>query len=196
MEIDQLKEVWNTEHVSEIPEISTEKQKEMHLPLEKIRKNMRMEFWSSVFAIILILFYFVLNVEDFKLQAYGLILTMSAIIVTAFYYHKFFLLYKEIGEHKFTTKEMLKDLKTQFDLNQQYYTSYYVAFVPIIVASYILIFDNQNAYEKYSTLKFIFALSITVCAGIGGLYFIGKWWFNQYYGKYIDQIENLIQNLK
>lgn len=196
MELDQLKNIWDQEEVSQTPEISTEQQKEIHLPLEKIRGNMRMEFWSSLIAIIVILVYLIFGVEDYKLKLYGIIMTMSAIIVTAFYYYKFFLLYREIGDQKFTTYEMLKDLKIQFDLNQQYYTSYYIAFVPIIVASYILIFDNQNAYEKYSNVMFIFILLITVVAGLGSLYLIGKWWFNKYYGKYIKQIEVLIYDLK
>ena len=41
MELDHLKEMWSNENVAETPEISTEKQKEIHLPLERIRKNMR-----------------------------------------------------------------------------------------------------------------------------------------------------------
>ena len=41
MELDQLKNIWTQEDVSETPEISLEKQKEIHQPLEKIRKNMR-----------------------------------------------------------------------------------------------------------------------------------------------------------
>ena len=39
MELDHLKEMWSNENVAETPEISTESQKEIHLPLERIRKN-------------------------------------------------------------------------------------------------------------------------------------------------------------
>ena len=90
MELDQLKNIWDNEKVNETPEISTKKQKEIHLPLEKIRKNMRMEFWSSVIAILGILLYLVLYESDFRLKIYGIILTGSAIIVTGFYFNKFF----------------------------------------------------------------------------------------------------------
>ncbi len=196
MELDQLKNIWDKEDVSQTPEISTEKQREIHQPLEKIRKNMRMEFWSSLMAFVLIVLYFIFNVDDFKLRSYGIILTISAVIVTAFYYYQFFLLYKELADQEFTTREMLKDLKTQFDLNKQYYISYYIAFVPIIVASYILIFQSTSSYEKYSELVFITILSLTVIAGLTSLYFVGKWWFKKYYGKYIKQIEVLIHDLE
>lgn len=43
MELDQLKNIWDKEEIAETPEISTEKQKQIHLPLERIRNNMRME---------------------------------------------------------------------------------------------------------------------------------------------------------
>ena len=39
MELDQIKNLWNKEEVVETPEISLEKQKEIHFPLEQIRKN-------------------------------------------------------------------------------------------------------------------------------------------------------------
>ena len=90
MELDQLKNIWDKEDVSQTPEISTEKQREIHQPLEKIRKNMRMEFWSSLMAFVLIVLYFIFSVDDFKLRSYGIILTISAVIVTAFYYYQFF----------------------------------------------------------------------------------------------------------
>ena len=184
------------EITSDTPEISTEKLKKIHLPLEKIRKNMRMEFWSSLVIILFIFSYLVFFVENLKLKTYGVILMMSAVIVTVFYFYKFFLLYKEITDHKFTTREMLTELKTQFDLSQQFYTSYYVAFAPIIVAFYIVIFDNGTAFSHYGTSMFVIALLVTVVTGLASLYFLGKWWFKRYYGKYIHQIERLIKELK
>jgi hypothetical protein len=55
MDLDNLKSLWNKEDVSETPEISTERQKEIHLPLEKIRKNMRNEFWSTIILLPIVL---------------------------------------------------------------------------------------------------------------------------------------------
>ena len=48
MDLENLKQVWNEEKIESIPEISLEKQKEIHTPLEMIRKNMRTEFWTSI----------------------------------------------------------------------------------------------------------------------------------------------------
>ena len=45
MNIDELKNTWNEDIVEETPEISIEQRNKLNLPLEKIRKNMRVEFW-------------------------------------------------------------------------------------------------------------------------------------------------------
>ena len=48
MDLENLKQVWDKEKIESVPEISLEKQKEIHTPLEMIRKNMRTEFWISI----------------------------------------------------------------------------------------------------------------------------------------------------
>lgn len=48
MNIDELKNVWNEDVSEETPEISIEQRNKINLPLEKMRKNMRMEFWSII----------------------------------------------------------------------------------------------------------------------------------------------------
>ena len=48
MDLENLKQVWNEEKMESIPEISLEKQKEIHTPLEMIRMNMRTEFWMNI----------------------------------------------------------------------------------------------------------------------------------------------------
>lgn len=196
MELDQLKNIWDNEKVNETPEISTEKQKEIHLPLEQIRKNMRMEFWSSVIAILFILIVIPFYFDDIKMKFYFTILTLSMVIVTIFYFTKFFNLYKEISKQSFNTREMLRDLNHQFDLNQQYYLSYYIAYIPFIIASYIIIFDNSSFYREMNGFTFIVFLSLMIIGALLAFYFIGKWWFKKYYGKYISQISQISADLK
>ena len=53
MDLENLKQVWNEEKIESIPEISLEKQKEIHTPLEIIRKNMRTEFWVSIISFLI-----------------------------------------------------------------------------------------------------------------------------------------------
>ncbi len=54
MELDNIKDLWHREKVSDLPNISLEQQKAVKTPLEKIRANMKMEFWTTLLAMVLI----------------------------------------------------------------------------------------------------------------------------------------------
>lgn len=194
MNFDELQQQWQNEEVS-VPEVSLEHQGKLNNPLDKIRKNMKMEFWSN-FITFIALFIFFFTFDNLKLKTYAIILTITALLVSVFYYLKFFSLYKEISFQNFNTKDSLKTLMHQFELNKQYYVSYYIAFVPIIVCSYIILFEYLPAYQNQKNFVFILLFALTVFFGILFLYLIGKWWFNYFYGKHIKQIENILKELK
>lgn len=156
---------------------------------------MKMEFWSNFVTFILILI-FLFTLENLKVKTYAVILTITSILVSVFYYIKFFSLYKEISFQSFSTKDSLGNLMHQFELNKQYYVSYYIAFVPIIVCAYIIMFEYLPTYQHQKDFVFILLFSLTVVFGILFLYLIGKWWFNYFYGKYIKQIEDILKELK
>ena len=194
MNFDELQQQWQNEEVS-VPEVSLEYQGKLNNPLDKIRKNMKMEFWSN-FITFIALFIFFFTFDNLKLKTYAIILTITALLVSVFYYLKFFSLYKEIYFQNFNTKDSLKTLMHQFELNKQYYVSYYIAFVPIIVCSYIILFEYLPTYQHQKDFAFILFFGFTVFFGILFLYLIGKWWFNYFYGKHIKQIENILNELK
>jgi hypothetical protein len=194
MNFDELQQQWQKEEVS-APEISLEHQHKINNPLDKIRKNMKMEFWSNFATFILILI-FLFMLENIKVKTYAIILTITSILVSVFYYLKFFSLYKEISCQNINTKDSLKNLMHQFELNKQYYVSYYVAFVPIMVCAYIIMFEYMPTYQQHNDFVFILLFGFTVVFAILFLYLVGKWWFNYFYGKYINQIENILIELK
>lgn len=194
MNFDELQKQWQNEDIS-APEISLENQHKINNPLEKIRKNMKMEFWYNFISFIAI-FIFLFMLENVKVKTYSIILTITAMLVSAFYYLKFFTLYKEISFQNFNTKDSLKTLMHQFELNKQYYVSYYIAFVPIIVSAYIILFEYLPAYQNQKNFVFILLFALTVFFGILFLYLMGKWWFNYFYGNHIKKVENILNELQ
>ena len=54
MNFDKLQQQWQKEEVS-APEISLEHQHKINNPLQKIRKNMKMEIWLNIFSLILLI---------------------------------------------------------------------------------------------------------------------------------------------
>ncbi|QOW09671.1 hypothetical protein Q73A0000_04470 [Kaistella flava (ex Peng et al. 2021)] len=197
MELDQLKNIWGKEEVTETPEISTEKQKEIHLPLGKIRKNMRTEFWSTAVMFLLIIVFFALkDMYIFKFKVYVITLVSAQMLVTSFYFFKFFNLYKNLTAVDFNTADSLRELGYQFKLNKQYYLSFYISFVPFVVCEMLLIFEFTPSLKSIQGLEFILTFLGLCLFTLLLLYFVGTWWFKRYYGKYISQITQITKNLK
>lgn len=196
MNIDDLKDTWHRENLESTPEISTEQRKSMNLPLEKMRKNMRVEFWSTVGLFVFAFALMTVSTAPFKFNFYISLLVASMMVVTAFYFSKFFKLYREMGNPSLNTFDGLKDLLHQLELNKQYYLSFYVAFVPFLVCEMIIILEFIPRPVPLSNIQ-IASISVgSLIAGIFALFYIGKWWFERFYGKNIDIIKSLVDNLK
>lgn len=196
MDIDNLKNLWNKEDVSETPEISPERQRQMHHPLERIRRNMRYEFWSTVVLMPMILILIWFFPMPFRFNLYIEILVLSMAMVTAFFFSKFFKLYKEISNPALGTLDSLKDLLHQFELNKQYYVSFYLSFVPFFVCEMIIVLEAMPKTHTYSNTMLALVFLSSVAFGLTMVYFIGTAWFKHFYGKYIDRIKNILEEIK
>lgn len=197
MNIDDLKNTWNEDTAENTPKINTEQRKRLNLPLEKIRANMRMEFWSTaVFLIFALIAIWFLDYVPFRYRLYIEILVAAMAVVTFFFFSKFFKLYQEISKPGLETLAALKDLQHQFNLNKQYYLSFYISFIPFLVGEMIIIIEAIPYYQQFpnGTFAIIFIGSIVI--GMFFLFAMGKFWFNYLYGKHIKNIEKLIEELK
>lgn len=195
MNIDELKNTWNEDIGNETPEINTEQRHKINLPLEKVRKNMRMEFWWVV-GIFIFAFMVCSVCRPFKLQLYITVLIASMLIVTVFFYSKFFKLYNNISNTELKANDSLKDLITQLNLNKQYYLSYYISFAPFIVCEILIVLEFIPWPQPLSETKIALILIGSVIGGLFLLFFSGKFWFHRYYGRYINHIESLLKELK
>ncbi|SIS63526.1 hypothetical protein SAMN05421786_101650 [Chryseobacterium ureilyticum] len=195
MNIDELKNTWNEDITDETPEISIEQQNKINLPLEKVRKNMRKEFWWII-AIFVFAFLVCSVCRPFKLQLYITVLIASMLIVTIFFFSKFFKLYNDISKTELKTYDSLKDLVNQLNLNKQYYLSYYISFAPFIVCEMLIVLEFIPWREPLGEMKVALILIGSVIGGLFLLFFCGKYWFYHYYGKYIKNIELLLEDLK
>jgi len=198
MDIDDLKNTWNDDVSDGTPEISIEHKNKINLPLEKIRRNMRMEFCSTVGILIFGFAVVWIPVPEapFKFKFYLTVLLFSMVIVISFFFSKFFKLYKDIGSPMMKTYDSLKDLKYQFDLNKQYYLSFMLSFVPFLVCELIIVIEFLPHRKPLSDLKVATTIISMLAVGLFGLFLLGKYWYRMFYGKYVKQIENLLIELK
>ncbi|WP_312174047.1 hypothetical protein [Chryseobacterium sp.] len=196
MNIDELKNTWNQDDSFEgTPGISMEQKNKINLPLEKIRSNMRMEFWSTIGIFIFAFTVIALSSGPFKFKFYITILIASMVFVTFFFFSQFFKLYNNMSSPMMKTYDSLKDLLHQFDLNKQYYLSFYLCFVPFLVCEIIIVLEFIPRPVPLSHLKIAGILIGSILIVMPLLFFIGKWWFSRLYGKHIRQIESLVNEL-
>jgi len=196
MNIDDLKKTWNDDVSRDTPEISIEHTNKIHLPLEKVRKNMRIEFWYTLVVFVLAFVLMLMVKAPFRFKFYIIVLLASMVLVTSFFFSRFFKLYKEISAPMLTTYDSLKDLMQQFHLNKQYYLSFYLSFVPFLVCEIIIVLECIPRKVPLSDLRIAVVLLSSVFFGLILLYFAGNLWFKRFYGKHIDKIENLLHELK
>ncbi|MFN4365426.1 hypothetical protein [Chryseobacterium hispalense] len=197
MNIDELKNTWNQDDsFEETPEINMEQKDKINLPLEKIRRNMRMEFWSTVGIFVFAFGVIAISPGPFKFKFYITILIASMVFVTFFFFSKFFKLYKNMSSPMMKTYDSLKDLLHQFDLNKQYYFSFYLAFVPFLVCEIIIVLEFIPRPVPLSNFTIAGVLIGSMVVVMPLLFVMGKWWFKKFYGKFIKQIENLMNELK
>lgn len=181
MNIDTLKNIWDKEKIEITPEISLEKQKEIHSPLEKIRKNMKLEFWASLISLPLI----ITGVPAILKNLTSLLAIFLLIGVSAHYYLKFYTFYKKINPQNFKTYHNLLDLRYELVLNTELYKSYYLNATTIAIYIISLLFVKGNIIFSIASISIVILL----------LYVFGKIWLHDMYGKHIETISKLVAEL-
>lgn len=189
MDLENLKQVWDEEKIESVPEISLEKQKEIHTPLEMIRKNMRAEFWISVVSFSLWAIMLPLMGKNTEQIYLLVILVFIALTITGYYYLKFYIFYKKLNTKNLNTYHNILDLRYELVLNSELYKSFNIVFVPIMLGLYSTLY----LHNKESNIIFFIILFLTFCVI---LYFIGKYWMYESYGKHIMKISKIVAEIK
>ena len=169
MDLENLKQVWDKEKIESVPEISLEKQKEIHTPLEIIRMNMRTEFWISIVSFSLWAMMLPLMGKNTEQTYLLVILVFIALTITGYYYLKFYIFYKKLNTKHLNTYHNILDLRYELVLNSELYKSFNIVFVPIMLGLYSTLY----LHNKESNIIFFIILFLTFCVI---LYFIGKYW--------------------
>ena len=188
MDLENLKQVWDKEKIESVPEISLEKQKEIHTPLEIIRMNMRTEFWISVVSFSLWAIMLPLMGKNTEQTYLLVILVFIALTITGYYYLKFYIFYKKLNTKNLNTYHNILDLRYELVLNSELYKSFYTAFIPIMLGLFSILFLDSKNFD----LTFFTILSLSFCVGI---YSTGKYWLYENYGKYIQKISKIVAEI-
>jgi hypothetical protein len=71
-----------------------------------------------------------------------------------------------------------------------------LSFVPFLVCELIIVIEFIPHRVQLSNFKIAVTIISALAIGLFGLFLLGKYWFKLFYGKYVQQIENLLNELK
>lgn len=190
MEFDNLKSLWNEDKDNNLPEISLEKQKEINTPLDMIKLNMRTEFWLVLLFLVFTVRIKFLEDKESEYALYSTIASVFSVAVIVYFYARLRLFYKKFSAVSPNTNYSLLNLKTELMVTKEIFLSYYVLYIPLNVLSFI-IYTGMKKQNDVDTLLCVASIFISV----GIILLIRKYWLYFMYGKYIDQIVALIDEL-
>lgn len=145
MELENFKELWNKDTGQESPEISLEKQREIHSPLEMLKVNMETEFWLMIVTLPLLLTGFPFASTDSNIKTISVLLTILSVAIILYFYSRFLKLYKLLRKNTTNTNYDLFTLKTQLLISKEIYISYYILYC--LYSSWISFVSDSNQFS-------------------------------------------------
>lgn len=195
MDLENLKNNWKEEEVF-APEISLEKQNEIRNPLEKIKKNIKVELWSTLPIFPLALWILYKMVEDKTIVLFASTLIGVMFLVVIFYAFKIYKFYKEINTNSLSSFQHILEMEYQMKYYRDLYQSYFIALLPIMMSEFFIIFlySRKNEFENFESLAGTLIISMII--GFGLLFLFWFIWYQFFYGRHFKKIKSIIKNIK
>lgn len=190
MDLENFKEIWNKDTGQESPEVSLEKQREIHSPLQMLKVNMKTEFWLMVVTLPTLFTSFPFASTDSNIRTISTFVTILTITFICYFYSRFLKLYKLLQKNSINTNYDLFNLKTQLLISKEIYISYYISYIPL---AFLLSLIKINFHFDMEYNLAIFGISFLITLLL--VCFIIKYWIYYMYGRYIDDVVYLVDEL-
>ncbi|UUC44140.1 hypothetical protein [Flavobacterium cerinum] len=200
MSFDRFKKNWKKNDEDYQLSHNIDKLKSSLHPLDKLKSNMRQEFYAQILALLFIAF--VPYWCDFnRTNTVIFYVTYTAFAVVAVYYLATFLkFYTKIQKYSGTAKKTLLEIHTDLRLNMERYKAFGFLLAPFCIC-WLLLFINDkmqknsltiiNLSEQKTILLFVIII-IAISIFMGAIVL----WTNSYYGKYAKQIKSVLDELE
>jgi hypothetical protein len=204
MNFDDLKSAWNKESSTNITVPNKiEELKRAELPLDKIKRNMRIEFVAQIAAVVLLGFF--PQIFNFKptlhipFYAVYILLVMTSI----YFFTRFYFFYKRISNVSLNTKDALYELNYDIRLNMELYKLFCYMMFPFIFVQ-VSVYVINNKYDRFiklietgvSSSTFYLYFIVATIITFAFLHLCAISWLKSYYSKYAIEIESLLKELK
>ncbi len=202
MDFNDIQNAWNNEKPENVilPK-NLEKIQSANTPLDKIRKNLKIEFIYQIISITLIGIVPLLFGFSPKMTFFYYLLFSLFVAVCVYYLTKLYFFYKRLNKITLTTKDSLYETYFDIRLNMELYKTFGFALTPFLVL-YLLGFY----YYKFSKIPGFYDLDFSNSELIGFFLIVVfvvlsmgislEWWVHHFYGKFAKEIKKVIDELK
>lgn len=202
MDFNDIQNAWNNEKAENVilPK-NLERIQSANTPLDKIKKNLKTEFYYQIVSIIFVgLVPIIIDVPS-KVTFFYYLLFSLFVAVCVYYLMKFYFFYKRLSKITLTTKDSLYETYFDIRLNMELYKTFGFALTPFLIL-YLLGFNyymfpripsfSDHEFSNGQLIGFFLTVVFVVL-------FMGislEWWVHQFYGKYAKEIKKVIDELK
>jgi len=203
MDFNDIQSAWDSDQPKKVVLPTTlEKLQSANTPLDKIKKNLKNEFYYQVVSIVFLgLIPFIL--PDFPVKAIVSFYLMFAIFVAVCIYYlvKLYLFYKRLTKTTLNAKDSLYETYFDIRINMELYKTFGFALTPFVVlfTIWLLFYQLPDAGGLLSGDINNMALAILFFSVVFSILIMGlalEWWVRHFYGKYADQLRKVIDTLK
>lgn len=205
MNIDELKDTWNKDEFEGMQlNLSKKMQGTTNSAVSKIRKNMQNEFITVIisYAVFIALMFYGLNsLLFFNITS---IFMLIILILTGFYFFRFFLFYKSMGRFDLSLKNSIRKITYEMELNTEIYKAYNLCIAPIaVIIAFSLLFGNSKIDFMGSILAsgvfhsgWVLPIAfLIILISFIITYICINFHIRLQYGKYIDELKMIMHDL-
>ncbi|MGL4584726.1 MAG: hypothetical protein ACRCVU_17300, partial [Flavobacterium sp.] len=168
-----------------------------HLPLEKVRKNVKKEIWVQVLSVILVAFTpQIFRLSESRIGGFYLFYTLF-VLLGGYYIFKMYIFYNQSASLTLTSRDSVYESYYSLKLYIQLYESFSYSLIPFCILLLLAVtsstrLDNILSGDMSSLIEFGVASVIMLFL----IYVLVRVWIRKFYGKYLTQIENTLEQFK
>ena len=200
MDFNDIQSAWKNEKTENvILPTHLDKINSANMPLEKIRKNLKNEFFYQIISIIFIGFVpFIFDVPNNAIAPFYLLFSIF-VAVSIYYLVKLYFFYRRLDKTTLSTKDSLYETYFDIRLNMELYKTFGFALVPFVIL-FLIGFEYYQRPDFFAkglnSTSFLVTTFSIVTFSILLMGVALEWWVHYFYGKYSKEIRKVLEDLK
>ncbi|SEW55917.1 hypothetical protein [Chitinophaga arvensicola] len=205
MNFDDIQSAWNNDNDNSkvvIPS-SVDQLKSLQMPVEKLRKNMQLEFYVQFGSLLLCAFLPKMFYLSPVMIAPFYAMYLVVIAISVHYFYKFYLFYNSLRTNTLSSKDNLYSLYYEAKLNIEMYKAYTYTLFPFALIIAVMFMASDKANKAAIVLEqalvhkgMAIGIAVTFVILILMIMMITESWIKKYYGKYLTQIGQVLDQFK